>query len=181
MSDFNDIIARIEDLPYYTSPPAQFFLTERANLALGVYVFGGLRLIMTGNKNITDNTLIYIRSLSFSADIPAVDYQQALQLAAGGVDIPTFRAFLQSGSSAPIFEDPIVLNNYFDEIDYRLLLLPKQIPNRLTGFFTGTLQQTAALAGYAGINFTLQMWAQVITDDNFIAGLKRDYPRIIRS
>lgn len=179
--DLSPMITRIEDLPYKTSPPAQFVFTQAATLTAGTYPWTGGRAAITNEKDITDNTLIYIKALSFSADIPLVDYQQALKLAAGTVDIPRFSAFLQADSNAPIFVDPIVLHDYFNDQEYRLLIEPKQLPNAFTGFFRGTLQQTAALAGVGEINLTVQMWVQLISDDNFIAGIRKEYPRVLRS
>lgn len=178
-------IPRIGDLPYYVSPPMQFSLTQTAVLDLGTYKFldaaGGNPLqktVMDNTKNITDNSLIYIYSISFSADIPVLDYQQALQLSGGTVDIPTFQTFLESDADSPQFKDPILLKNYFEDQSYRLVLNPKQDPNQIKGLFSGQLQQTFALAGISEINFTFDMYAQEIVDDNFIAAFKQQYPDI---
>ena len=58
--------------------------------------------------------------------------------------------------------------------------MPRQLPNKLTGFFRGTLQQHAGLAGVSEINLTMNIWMQYITDDNFIKGLQKAYPIIKR-
>ena len=63
------------------------------------------------------------------------------------------------------------------DAEYKKLILAKQLPNALSGFFRGTLQQTAALAGVAEITLTMNMWVQAITDDSFIAALRRNYPQ----
>jgi hypothetical protein len=172
------LIARIEDLPYWSSTPMQFSFTQSATITLGQYPFTAARASMEGEKNLTDNSLIYIRSISFSADIPILDYQQALQLVGGSTDIPAFYMFLQSDANAPTLRDPIKLLNYFDNQDYKMLIEPKKLPNRLTAFFRGTLQQTGALAGITDINLNIDIYAQEIIDDNFVAAIKAGYPAL---
>ena len=171
-------IVRIEDLPYFFSPPMQFTFTQSASLTVGIYPFTGAAVEVGNNKNLTDNTLLYIKAVSFAADIPVLDYQQAIKLAAGTTDVPRFSMFLQSESRAPIFVDPIQLGDYIDDQEYKLLKMTKQDPDYLTAFFRGTLQQTAALAGIIEINLTMNVWVQAITDDNFIHGLRLKYPKI---
>jgi len=173
----DEIIARIEDLPYWKCQPIQFTFKQTATLTLGQYPFLAERTELTPQKNITDNILLYFKSISFSADIPLLSYQEALQLAGGTLNVPKFSPFLKSEHNALMYENPLELNNYFSDQEFKLLKLPKQKPNRFTGYIKGTLQQTAALAGYEKINITIQMFGQSITDDNFIAALKRDYPR----
>ncbi len=175
---FQDDIARIEDLPYYYSPPLQFTFTQSATITAGVYPFTAARARVGNDKNLTDNTLLYIKAMTFSADIPVLTYQQALQLAAGDTDVPRFSMFIKSQANAPIFVDPIQLGDYFRDQQYKKILITKQDPDNLTAFFRGTLQQTAALAGVVEINLTMNIWVQAITDDNFIDGLKKKYPRI---
>ena len=176
MNNYSDIIARIEDLPYWDSPPFQFTFTQKASLTLGQYPFLRTRTELKPQTNITDNILLYFKSISFSADIPKNDYQQALQLAGGTNDIPEFYAFLSNDANAIIFENPLQLNDYFNDQEFKFLKAPKQLPNKFTGFIDGKLQQTAALAGVDAVNITIQMFGQSISDDNFIAALKRDYP-----
>lgn len=171
-------VIRIEDLPYNSSPPMQFTFTQSAVLTLGTYPFIAERATIGNNKNITDNNIIYIKAVSFSADIPVLTYQAALKLFGGITNIPTFSIFLQSDASAPIFTDPIQLGDYFKDQEYKKLLMPKQLPNRMSAFFRGTLQQTAALAGVSEINLTMNVWAQSITDDAFIAALRLKYPNV---
>lgn len=172
-------IPRIEDLPYYYSPPMQFTFTQSADLTLGQYPFLPVKATLGNNKNITDNTLLYIKAITFSADIPLLDYQQATKLSTGLTDIPRFSMFLQSeASGAPVFIDPIQLGDYFNDQEYKKLILAKQLPNRVSGFFEGTLQQTANLAGILEINLTMNIWVQSITDDDFINALRTRYPVI---
>jgi len=179
--NFSDLITRIEDLPYKKSPPMQLIFSQKADISVGTYPFTAGRATVTGEKNINDQTLLYVRSISFSADIPLIDYQKALKLAAGTVDIPNFQMFLQSDSNAPLFQDPIDLLDYFNDKSYRLIIEPKLSPNTLTGFFRGTLQQHAGLAGVTEINLNIEMIVQQITDDAFIHGLDQPYPYIKRT
>lgn len=174
--NFNPIIARIEDLPYRKCPPIQFTFSQNGPLTLGQYVFSPSRTQISPQENVNDNILLYIKSISFSADIPELDYQESLQLPGGTLDIPQFYAFLKNDHNALIFENPISLNKYFNDQEFKLLLAPKQLPNLFTGFIKGTLQQTAALAGKASVNITIQMFGQSISDDNFIKALNRNYP-----
>jgi len=170
-------IARIEDLPYAKSPPMQFTFTQSATLTLGQYPFTGAAQVVENNKNITSNTLLYIKSVSFSADIDLLTYQQALKLSTGLTDIPVFHAFIQSDSRAPIFVDPIQLGNYYSNQEYKQIVIPKQDPNELTAFFRGTLQQHAGLAGVTEINLTMDLWVQQVTSNNFIEALRKNYPK----
>jgi len=178
--NFSDLVARIEDLPYYTSPPIQVTYTQQATLTLGQYPFTKAKGQMGFNVNVTDNSLWYIRALSFSADIPEVDYQQALQLAGGTNAIPVFQMFFSGQAHVPMLRNALQLNQYFRDLDYKLLVMPKILPNVLKGNIFGTLQQTAALAGINVINATIEVYIQEITDDNFIRAVTKDYPFVMR-
>lgn len=173
----------IQRLPYWTSPPMQFSLTQQAILSAGTFQFlqsaGGNPVTpadLANNKNITENSMILIYDFSFAADIPVLDYQQALQLGAGTTDIPNFNLFLKSDAGSPQLKDPIELYNYIDKQQYILALTPKISDNAFRGFFRGSLQQTAALAGLNEINFTINFYAQEIVDDNYIHTFKQNYP-----
>ena len=178
MNSFNTDVARIEDLPYLSSPPMQFTFTQSASLTVGQYIFEDDAQVVGNNKNITDNTLLYIKAISFSADVDLLNYQIAKKLVTGETDIPTFSLFLQSEARGAVFVDPIQLGDYFNDQEYRKVILAKQEPNEMTGFFRGTLQQHAGLAGIAEINLTMNIWVQQITNDNFIEALKKNYPNI---
>lgn len=172
-------IARIEDLPYYTSPPLQFTWTQTGTLALGVYPFTlAAKDRMANNVQLTDNSLIYIRNISFYADVPELDYQQALKLAGGTVDIPRLSIYMEGNAGVPILRVPIELGNYFREQSYRLLVMPKFTPNFLLAAIEGTLQQHAGLAGFNEVNISVELFCQEIIDDNFIANITREYPAL---
>ena len=169
-------VARIEDLPYYTSPPIQFTFVQQATLTLGQYPFVLTKAVMGNTVQITDNSLIYIRDMSFSADISLLDYQTSLKLATGLTDIPRFSLYMGGDGGVPIFRNPIELANYFREQSYRKVIMPKYTPNQLLGSVQGTLQQHAGLAGVNEINITMELYCQEIVDDNFIKEFTQRYP-----
>lgn len=170
-------VARIGDIPYWESPPMQFSFTEKVDLVLGTYPMIAGRTPMINVKNLNESTLIYFYDMTFSADIPGLEYQKSLQLITGDTSIPNFNMFFQDNRNAPALQDPILLQNYFTAQDYQLLVEPKQTPNTLNAFFRGTLQQTAALAGVQSINMTFTFYAQQIVDDNYIQAFKQGYPK----
>lgn len=174
--DLQKNIARLGDIPYWTAPPMQFTFTEQAVLTIGEYPWEAERTIMTNNKNLNESTLIYFYDMTFSADIPILDYQKGLQLASGDNEIPEFSMFFESERNAPALQDPIVCQDYFTSQTYDLLLEPKQTPNKLNAFFRGKLQQHAGLAGIPAINLTFTFYATQITDDNYIQAFKEGYP-----
>jgi len=172
-------VGRIEDLPYYTSPPIQFTFTQQAVLNAATYPFTlAAKAAMNNNTQLTDNSLIYIRDISFHADIAILDYQEALKLLAGTVDIPELSIYMGGNSGVPILRNPIVLADYFREQSYRLLIMPKYTPNNLLAAVEGTLQQHAGLAGVNQINITIELYCQEIVDDNFIHAITRKYPAL---
>lgn len=170
-------VTRLLDIPFWTSPPLQFTFSQTAEIEAGQYNFEGAGQEMVGNKNINDNTLILINTMSFSASIPREVYQEALALTTlPNTFIPNFNMFLESGRNAPVLRDPVELNDYFVSQVFTQLIDPKVTPNRLSAFFRGTLQQTAALAGISEITLNIQIFCQEITDDNFIQAVKKGYP-----
>ena len=188
----NPIITRIEDMPYYRCPVVQFSLSQAGPLTFGQYLWNPAtapRVPLTGAKQITQASLIYFRSVSFSSDIPEIDFQQALKISttvaanntvAGTNQIPAYSKFLQSDANAPTLRNPILCQQFFDDQDYRLIVEPKQLPNVISGFFRGALEQTGALAGVSSITLTAEFYAQVIESRNFINALKNEYPQISR-
>lgn len=168
-------VARLNDIPYYTTKEMQFTFTQTATLALGVYPFDTGRAVMTGAKNFTGSTLILIRNISFSADISILNYQASLQLTGGTVNIPVFHTFLASGANVPILRNPILLRDYFTNQTYILALDPRRKKDQLNAFFRGTLQQTAALAGISQINLTFTIYANEINDNEYIKTFKKGY------
>jgi len=171
-------IARMEDLPYYSSPPIQFVYTQQAVLALGVYPMVLAKVAMQNTAQLSDNSLIYIRDISFYADVPELDYQMALQLVGGGVNIPRLSIYFSGNASVPLLRNAIFLGNYFRRQNYRMLARPKVTPNTIQAAIEGTLQQHAGLAGIGQVNLTVEIYCQEIVDDSFIAAITRKYPAI---
>lgn len=171
-------VARMEDLPYYSSPPIQFIHTQQGALALGVYPFVIAKAAMQNTIQLSDNSLIYIRNISFYADVPELDYQMALQLAAGTVNIPRLSIYFSGNASVPLLRNPVFLGNYFREQDYRMLVRPKVTPNTIQAAIQGTLQQHGGLAGIGQVNLTVEIYCQEIVDDNFVSAITKKYPAI---
>lgn len=188
----NPIIARIEDLPYFSSPPIQLSLSQSASLSFGQYVWSNTnapKTVLFGSTQLSQSTLLYIKSISFSADIPELDYQKALEITttvagngtvAGTNQIPSYFKFLSSDAKAPTLRSPILCQKYFTDQEYKLLIEPKTLPNQVLGFFRGALQQTGALAGINTITLTAEFYVQTIEERNFINALKNQYPALDR-
>ena len=164
-------------IPYWDSPPMQFSMSQTARLDFGVYKFLDAsgnplgRTQLNGTKNITESSLLFFYDVSFSADIPILDYQQALNLT-GANDIPQFFLFLKSDAGSPQLKDPLLLQNYLERQRYILAIDPKVSNNSITGFFRGELAQTAALAGISVIDFTISFYVQEVTDEAYIKAFK---------
>lgn len=170
------------NIPYWDSPPMQFSLSQTATLLLGEYKFLDASsdpleaTELNGSKNITESSLLMFYDVSFSTDIPILDYQQALNLS-GTNDIPQFFLFLKSDAGSPQLKDPLLLQNYLDRQKYILTIDPKVSDNSITGFFRGKLAQTAALAGISTIDFTISFYVQEITDEQYIQAVKDGFIR----
>ena len=170
-------IARMEDLPYQYCPVQEYILTQSAPLVAGQYAFTAGRAEMTGSKNLNRGTILYIKSFSFDADISAANFQEAIKLTGNVVNIPNFNMFFKSEQNTPTLRDPLRLPKFFDEQEYRKVIFLDKTPNKVNGFFRGTLQQHAGIAGVTAINLTITMFAQEINDQNFALALKKGYPR----
>lgn len=167
-------IARMIDMPLITCPPIQFTYTQQAVLAFGVFPFlAATRTIMGNTANITDNTMIYVTHMTMVADIPEQDYTEALQLAAGTTDIPRFSMFLASNAYAPLLRNPVFVQHYTENLPFPMLFKCRQAPNTIVGNITGTLQQTAALAGLNQVNIFVEVYGHEIMDDGFMAALEK--------
>ena len=169
------LIPRLEDMPYYQSPPIQFVFSQTAPLEFGQYVFPIAKALFTPDRPILDNALYYFRTITCTADITELDYESA-------VDASTpfqFHCFEQSLSGSPRFREPILIAKFLENFDYRLLFLPRQEPNALLGSFQGTIIQTASLLGKEDITFKMVISAQEITDDGFVGMVtKNAFPGI---
>lgn len=161
-------IPRLEDLPYFNSPPIQFVYEETASLNLGNYIWTGGASALTPNRPILDNALYYFREITMSADISVLDFESAK------VTTPNFQMFRESDASAPLFREAVQMPTYLQRQQYRLVWVPGRADDVLFADFVGQLTQTPALLGKASITLTAIVTAQEIVDDNFIKAV-RDY------
>ena len=161
-------IPRLEDLPYFNSPPVQFVYEETATLALGNYVWAGGASALTPTRPILDNAMYYFREVTLSADISELDFESAL------VTNPTFQMFRVSDGNAPLFREAITMVKYYDKMTYRLVWVPGRASDVLSADFVGQLFQTGALLGKGSITLKAVVTAQEIVDDSFIKAV-RDY------
>lgn len=163
-------IARLEDLPYWSSPPIQFVYESQANLALGNYVWADTPGVFTPNRPIRENVLYFFRNISLSADIAEVDFTSNI------VTTPQFYTFRESDTQAVLFREPIQMVKFFEDFAYRFAWETHRVDDILYGAFTGSLVQGPGLIGKASITLKAIISAQEIVDDNFINLFKAHYP-----
>lgn len=166
-------IPRIEDLPYWTSPPIQFVYESEATLNLGTYVWNDPPTVLTPDRPILANALYYFRNISLAADIAELDYQGAL------ITTPQFFTFLQSDARGVLFREPITMNKYFENFEYRMVWSTQSGQDQLFAAFRGTLLQTLPLIGKQSITLKAIISAQEIIDDNYIRLFKKMYPQAV--
>lgn len=167
---------RLIDIPYAKSPPVLFTYRVTAPLAAGVYDFGGvtspvIRTLFTPSRPILPNTLYLFHSMSFAMDCDQNDYQSAI------LNLPEFSAWNEADAGANALREPITLDKYFENYDYRLTLMGGQTVgssdvqqfNKLYGSVTGVVQQTVALVGKASLTAIVKFTAQEVTDTTYIA------------
>ena len=162
-------VPRISDLPLYSSPPIKYVFEQTVTLAAGLYTFVLARADFTPAKDINPGTMLYIRNMSFSCDIPEQDYIDAMTTTL------QFHMFMRGDASAPAFKNPLSLTKY-DTFPWEQLIYPNKANNRLRASYRGVLTQTAALAGVLTVTATIEMFVQEITDRKFIAALIKGYP-----
>jgi len=166
-------IPRIEDLPYWTSPPIQFVYESTAALAAGVYTWNDAPLPLTPLRPIRENILYYFRTISLAADISEEDFTGAI------VVNPQFLTFLQSTAQAPLFREPVQMNKFYVNFDYRLVWMTQSGQDQLFAAFRGTLLQTPALIGKNAITLKAIISAQEIADEQYIKAFKIAYPKVV--
>lgn len=175
---------RLDDIPYWTSPPLIFTYRETAPVAAGAYTFlAGTKAVFTPSRPIRANALYVFKTLDFSFDIDQSDYMGAY------TTLPLFSMYLQSDSAAPALREPIPLSKYFDTIPYVLNILGAELLeqaypgqtaittqevsyNRLLGSVEGVVAQTAALLGKASLTATIVFTVQEVVDEHFISEFK---------
>jgi hypothetical protein len=163
-------VPRLEDLPYWTSPPIQFVYESEATLALGLYTWDDAASVLTPDRPILPNALYFFRNISLAADIAELDYHGAI------VTTPQFFTFLESDARAVLFREAITMNKYYENFDYRLTWSSGSGQEQLYAAFRGVLLQTPPLIGKTSITLKAIISAQGIVDDHYINLFKKEYP-----
>jgi hypothetical protein len=164
------MIPRLEDLPYWTSPPVQFVYRSTANVIAGTYTWADPPTILTYSRPVLETAIYYIRNISMSANIDALDYSENL------LAIPQFQMYLQSTGKTILFREPVIMAQFFEQMDFRFLWNTNQDNDILYGSFVGSLAQGAGLIGKGSITLTAVVLAQEIVDDSFITLFRQNYP-----
>lgn len=171
-------VPRLEDLPYSTSPPIQFVWEVTANLALGIYTFNGIPVASPAGfvRPLRSNVLYYFRNLTLIANVDEEDFLDSLTVT------PAFQVYKQSENGIQLFREPIRMNAYFRQFDYRLVWLTNNDGDTLNASFAGTILQTPGLIGKASITLKAIIAAQEILDDRFIKMFRdKSYPQEVES
>lgn len=165
-------VPRIEDLPYWTSPPIQFVYESTATLNLGQYVWDDTPSSLAPNRPILENAVYYFRHITLAADISEQDFQRGIIVS------PKFYSFLRSHSEAPLFREPISMNKYYDQFSYRLTFASQQTNDQLLCAFRGQLLQHSGLVGTSTVTLKAIISAQEIVDEHFVDSFKENYPAV---
>jgi hypothetical protein len=163
------LVPRIEDLPYISSPPIQFVYTSDAPFALGVYTWADKPSPLTPVRPLMHNVLYYFRSITMSADIEETSYTSNISV------MPAFQMYLKSRQQVILFREPILMTNYFQNFDYRFVWMTQHEDDQLYASFNGVLNQDIDLVGITPITLTAVISAQEIVDEGFIAAFKQKY------
>lgn len=167
------LVGRIEDLPYYTSPPIQFVYESTANLAVGAYTWNDAPSVLTPNRPILENALYYFRNITLAADIEEQDFTANI---ATEVQFSTFRV---SDSRAILFREPINMNKFYQQFDYRLVWQTHRVDDQLLAAFVGSLVQGPGLIGKNSITLKAVISAQEIGDEQFVKLVREHYPAVV--
>lgn len=155
-------VPRIEDLPYWSSPPIQFVYERTAALALGQYVFGGAQQALAVPRPIIQNTIYFFRNVSMSANISEADFQASI------ATTPVIQFYKQAENGVQLFREPLRMNQYFQQFDYRLAWQTQASNEQLLASIYGILNQTAGLIGKASITIKVTISAQEVSEPSFI-------------
>lgn len=171
-------VARIEDLPYDTSPPIQFTYEQTASLNMGNFTFDSTTGSLTPSRRLIANALYYFRTITLAADINELDFET------NTVVTPNFQMFLegdssvQGGSGLPLFREAIQMVKFYDFLDYRMTWSPRKRNDQLYATFTGQIVQGPQLLGKSSVTLKAIIMAQEIVDENFIYAFRKKYPDI---
>lgn len=155
-------VPRLEDLPYWTSPPVQFVYESTAPLALGAYTWNDAPSALTPNRPIVDNALYFFRSISLAADTSELDFTANI------VTTPQFFTFLRGDAEAPLFREPILMCKFFDQFNYRFVWARGKGSDTLLAAFRGIVVQGPAFVGKLSITLKAIISAQEIVDEHFV-------------
>lgn len=164
------LIGRIEDLPYWTSPPVQYVYSSTAPVIGGAYTWIDPPSALTPPREVLANTAYFIRSVTTAADVSVIDYTQNI------ITVPQFSMFLEGNALQPLFREPISSPNYLVNFDFRQLWFPAREDDVLRAAWRGTINQGSGLVGKATITLTAIVSVQEIVDDQFINLLRSAYP-----
>ena len=158
-------IPRAEDLPYWTSPPIQFVYESTIALVAGAYVWNDAPSVLTPTRPILQNALYFFRSVSLVADTTEFDFSTNVTVS------PSFYMFRISDQNTMLFREPVLMNKFYDQFDFRLFWLTTRVGEQLRAVFVGTLVQGAGLIGKANITLKAIISAQEINDRGFVEAL----------
>jgi hypothetical protein len=172
------IVPRLEDLPYWTSPPIQFVYEQTVPVALGAFDWPRLDnanppALFTPDRSLVDNALYYFRNISLAADISELDFEANI------VTTPRFYPYLTAdGKTTVLFREPIVMNKFYQDYEYRYIWLRSKGNNQLLGKFVGNLIQGPNLVGKSSVTLKAVISAQEIVDEEFVDLItKQPYPK----
>jgi len=165
-----DLIARLEDLPYWSSPPIQFVYESTAPLALGAYTWADTPTRFTPDRPIRENVLYFFRNISLVADTAEFDFSSNIS------STPLFYTFRESDAEAVLFREPIQMNKFYEDFVYRFTWETHRADDILLGAFVGSLIQGPGLIGKANITLKAIISAQEIVDEHFVDLFKSHYP-----
>ena len=165
-------VPRIEDLPYFSSPPVQFVYESLVNVALGLFTWADQPSPLTPLRNVMENAVYYIRSVSLFADIDEFDFQEALVIS------PSFQIYKPSEATVHLFKEPIIMNTFLRQFDFRSIYMTAKTNDQILCSFSGVIAQTPALVGKANVTLKAVLSVQEINDDRFIEIFREKYPNV---
>jgi len=163
-------IPRVEDLPYWTSPPIQFVYSSSALLALGNYIWTDAPSVLTPDRPILENAVYYFRNITLTADVEELDYTTNI------IAIPQFQMYRRGTAQTMMFREPVLAPKFLSQFDFRYLWATPQANDQLFATFRGQLTQGAGLIGKAQITLYAIISATEIVDSNFTKLVKSVYP-----
>lgn len=162
-------VPRAEDLPYWTSPPIQFVYESTASLSAGAYVWADNPSVLTPPRPLIDNAVYFFRNVTLTADIEVLDFTANL------VTSPEFFMFRESDSKAVLFREPIIMNTFYQNFEYRFWWASQRTDDQLFAAFRGSLVQGSGLIGKTSITLKAIVSATEVVDDKFIDLFKKHY------